>query len=663
MNIIANFLKSFSPPPSPAGFHPQDGSESFANAPAGKEKGFESVLSGLARNSDTTDNGTSITPQPRAAIRGAKGDDSRGGQAQDGGGDANPDPNANPIVVKNALTALQGANAAASDSDSVANANGSALSLSLLSSALLDGAASAGQGEDALFSVLDQQTRPNPNAASSPKQSIAPQAFSAQQTAGQPLATFNGSKMPNRAPTGFAQPATATTQSLSNRQLAASGADPPAPNGAKPRIPIVPGNNPSAGSDPSSASANGKAASSLVGKTQGQFDRSSVQATSDADPSATASNNQPQSVIVPDSAAIAASAGVATGAVIAANFQTNIPTPPSSASNGQNGARTGWTERAGSSAKQQKAVDQSTAIGDGGGSSEAADPMTQVILVTQSGPLGFDMGAGGQQQPSSGTTQTAPLPQSPSPQPQIFSPIFTAGSTNESVAPLGVDAASDIKVTVLSTETHFAPPQRLSPVQQIVGAVSVALPPSVNLGAGVVVDSTDLAQSAGSTNTAASLAGSLDTTGQAPEPVKVLNLQLEPPSLGSVTISLNLSSEGLSVQMAASQASTVSLIERDKNSLSDQLRDSGYSIAGVAVTLGPHQGAAIANDGSTAQGQAGQNLSQNNGQAMSSDGGSSNANGNGQNGGNRSLSDPTGGTPDSFTGAVGGGASSGDLYI
>ena len=117
------------------------------------------------------------------------------------------------------------------------------------------------------------------------------------------------------------------------------------------------------------------------------------------------------------------------------------------------------------------------------------------------------------------------------------------------------------------------------------------------------------------------------------------------------------------MQMAASQASTVSLIERDKNSLSDQLRDSGYSIAGVAVTLGAHQGAAIANDGSAAQGQAGQNLSQNNGQAMSSDGGSSNANGNGQNGGNRSLSDPTGGTPDSFTGAVGGGASSGDLYI
>ena len=171
------------------------------------------------------------------------------------------------------------------------------------------------------------------------------------------------------------------------------------------------------------------------------------------------------------------------------------------------------------------------------------------------------------------------------------------------------------------------------------------------------------APSAGSASAAGSLSANLDTSAQAAGPVKVLNLQLEPPSLGSVTISLNLSSGGLSVQMAASQASTVSLIERDKNSLSDQLRDLGYSIAGVAVTLGAHQGAAIANDGSAAQGQAGQNLSQNNGQAMSSDGGSSNANGNGQNGGNRSLSDPTGGTPDSFTGAVGGGASSGDLYI
>ena len=70
MNIIASFLKNFSPLPSPTSFHPQDGSESSANAPAGKEKGFESVLSGLAQNSaDGQANGTSVTPQPRPAIR------------------------------------------------------------------------------------------------------------------------------------------------------------------------------------------------------------------------------------------------------------------------------------------------------------------------------------------------------------------------------------------------------------------------------------------------------------------------------------------------------------------------------------------------------------------------------------------------------------------
>ncbi|MGA3303691.1 MAG: flagellar hook-length control protein FliK [Methylovirgula sp.] len=661
MNIIASLLKNFSPLPASTSFHPQDGSESSANAPAGKEKGFENILSGLAQNSETAGDGTSVTPQPRPAIRGAKGDDGSAGQAQDGGSDANPDPNAkaDPIIVKNALTALQGANGAASDGNSAPSANGNASPLSLLSSALPGGAESAAQGEDTLFAGLDNQTQRNPDAGFSPKPNVA--AFSAQQKApasSQPLGPLIGSRTPNGAPTGLAQSA-ATTQSVSNRQLAASGANdlPPVPasNGGKQRIALVPGNVPNTGSySPVAATIGNGAASSFVGKTQGQSDRPSAQTTRDANQPASVSNDQPQSVIAPDAAAMAANAGVAAGVVIAADLQTNAPIAPSSASNGQDGVRAGWTDRAGASAKQQKAVDQSAMVGDSGGSTEAVDPMAQVILVSQAAPASFDSGTGGHQEGPSGA---AP----PLPQPQISNPVFAA--PNDSLAPLGGDTASDIKVTVLSSETHFAPPQRPSPVQQIVNAVSVALPPSPSLVAGAAVDSTDLSPATGSASAAGAVSANLDASGQSPGPVKVLNLQLEPPSLGSVTISLNLSSGGLSVQMAASQASTVSLIERDKNSLSDQLRDSGYSIAGVAVTLGPHQGAALANDGSATQGQAGQNFSQNSGQAMSSDGGSSNANGNGQNGGNRPLSDPTGGTPDSFTGAVGGGASSGDLYI
>jgi chemotaxis protein MotD len=223
------------------------------------------------------------------------------------------------------------------------------------------------------------------------------------------------------------------------------------------------------------------------------------------------------------------------------------------------------------------------------------------------------------------------------------------------------DPSASIKLTVLSTTTHFAPPAQLSPVHQIATAIEGAVP-----GLSLVSSGTFAASSAAGddgTSTGGLPNGGSDPTNVAlPGPAKVLNLQLEPSDLGTVTISLNLSNGALDVQLAASQPATANLIERDKNALGDQLRDSGYSVASVGVSLDP-SGSNVANDGSATQGQANQAFSQNNGQDTSQ-GGTFNGNGStGQDGPDRSLPDSLAPMPDSLAGGGTGGPVSGELYI
>ena len=442
MNIIASLLKNFSPLPSPTSFHPQDGSESSAKAPPGKEKGFESVLSGLAQNSLTQNSeaasqGTTVAPQSRAAIRMAKGENGSAGQTQDGGSDANPDPNsnANPIIVKRPPTALQGANGAApaSDADSAPNANGNASPLSLLSSALLGGAASAGQGSPSPNegaadngTSLPLSIRRRERTATCPPPAhrrywrcCRSDTFSARAAAERPLDSGLAllATLPDR--TATTQCAGALPESCrrplrmaTNPQIALC-----ARQQSERRVPIHRRLRPQTPMRLHRLSSIRRKGSRIVRALRQRNKATPIKSS--------ASNNQPQSVPAPDVAAMAANAGVAAGVALAANLQTNAPTPPSSAANGQNGARAGSTERAGSSAKQQKPVDQSATVGEIGGSDGAVDPTAQAILVSQSAPVGFDMGTttGGQPNDMPGAAQSQPLPQ-----PQISNPVFTAAA-------------------------------------------------------------------------------------------------------------------------------------------------------------------------------------------------------------------------------------------
>jgi chemotaxis protein MotD len=158
-----------------------------------------------------------------------------------------------------------------------------------------------------------------------------------------------------------------------------------------------------------------------------------------------------------------------------------------------------------------------------------------------------------------------------------------------------VDSTSDepapIKVDVVAQATHFAPMVSLSPVQQIVDATSSVLTSPMQTSQ----DST-----ASSSVAASASLNSLLATAQPSAPsIKTLDLQLEPPTLGTVSIKLNLSADGLAVEVQANQSTTVDLLQKDKQSLTQGLSGAGYTVSGVDISLAPanHAAAGFADQG------------------------------------------------------------------
>lgn len=235
------------------------------------------------------------------------------------------------------------------------------------------------------------------------------------------------------------------------------------------------------------------------------------------------------------------------------------------------------------------------------------------------------------------------------------------------ISPDSFAGSVEMTVTTISSATHFAPVARLSPAQQIADAVIGAVPDlSQGLAGSTASSLTDATEPEGSAFPAVSFdpAASADSG-----PVKTLNLELEPASLGTVTITLNLSAGGLDVRLAASQSSTMNLINKDKDSLSDQLRQSGYSLAGVAVTLSGQDESSVANNGSATQDPGGQAASQGGGGQAMSYGGSSNGNGTSQNNGRNEsgraapAQAPLGVAPNSEMAIASRRVAGGDLYL
>ncbi|MGB8279245.1 MAG: flagellar hook-length control protein FliK [Methylovirgula sp.] len=670
MNSIAGFLPSLPTRPPSDSYAARSDSETLANSQKGETDGFDAVLSGLSPNSSSDEAATGTAAPVRSSIARMTGEDASA-----------------PLVTSEAPSAAAVSDSAAMARSLVAigDAAGSVPANAQVSANAAPSAAATpsslnGQGEALPAVSLDAM----PPGASVAQRGGAAAAALAASRFGSTLAANKAAASSRQSGSVATTPTDASVTGIQTSGKARAPASAPLPSNSAQTPPAgaSSGDNP-AQSNLASASrvesvpAAGDASSANIAaiSTAGSASGSAASAFAKAD-AAAASGTAANADAAPTADAAAA---------IAASLQTAMPVIQGV---GTSASKTSRADAAGRSAsasasratgstsadamRHAEGADTATA------SAGIADPTAQAAFVATVAPNSAPEGL-----PAS--PDSTPIPGSSQLQVQVQTQAVANGaaasgtphgygdsaaaSSIAAVERSGAGDSAKMKVTALSSATYFAPVARLSPVQQIADAMIGALPgPSQTLsgsaasGSSMAADATGLASSAASPDPTAAL------TQSALGPVKTLNLQLEPESLGTVTITLNLSAGGLDVQMAASQSSTMSLIEKDKDALSAQLRQSGYSVAGVAVTLGSHDGSNVANNGSATQGQGGQALSQGGREAMSY-GGSSNGNGsaqnNAQNGseGAAARQDSLGGTADTMASVASGGAVSGDLYI
>jgi chemotaxis protein MotD len=94
------------------------------------------------------------------------------------------------------------------------------------------------------------------------------------------------------------------------------------------------------------------------------------------------------------------------------------------------------------------------------------------------------------------------------------------------------------------------------------------------------------ARSLTSPSTAASAASAATTTGASPaaaQPVKELEIQLDPADLGAVSVKMRLSDGKLSVVMEVSKPSTLKAVESDRDAIADRLGSTAQSLESLVI--------------------------------------------------------------------------------
>jgi len=119
--------------------------------------------------------------------------------------------------------------------------------------------------------------------------------------------------------------------------------------------------------------------------------------------------------------------------------------------------------------------------------------------------------------------------------------------------------APPVKVAVREQETHFEPVQQLTLLQKIVDRISP-----------------DLASAPQPASNAAEVA--LPDIHQATNtPVRMLTLQLDPPSMGTVTVRMRLAGDAVEVRLSADRQETTQLLRQERGALMDAMRSAGYT--------------------------------------------------------------------------------------
>lgn len=133
-----------------------------------------------------------------------------------------------------------------------------------------------------------------------------------------------------------------------------------------------------------------------------------------------------------------------------------------------------------------------------------------------------------------------------------------------------------------------------------IGAMSFNQPPSVQIDqlADVIASAASGMDSQADNTTAAADAakpGSAAHTG----PVKELDVQLNPASLGSLSIQMRLSNGSLNVTIKAENSDTLKLIENERSTISDKLKSMEFSVESLTVKASD----AVASSGASADAQ------------------------------------------------------------
>ncbi|WP_321503980.1 flagellar hook-length control protein FliK [Breoghania sp.] len=148
--------------------------------------------------------------------------------------------------------------------------------------------------------------------------------------------------------------------------------------------------------------------------------------------------------------------------------------------------------------------------------------------------------------------------------PEAVSP--GAGSRTERGA-VGKHAGDSIEV--VRQETHFAPSQRIPPIQQVGQALSEAL-------------------ANGQASQGGRAAPPFGDTGQlfaqpSGSAVKILEIRLQPQELGTVRVTMRIVEDRLQVDVRSANPQTVELLQKDKHMLDRLLHASGYKADSVTV--------------------------------------------------------------------------------
>ena len=169
-------------------------------------------------------------------------------------------------------------------------------------------------------------------------------------------------------------------------------------------------------------------------------------------------------------------------------------------------------------------------------------------------------------------------------------------------------AADRTPVSVVAQATFFPTVSRLSVAQQLADPII------------------DAARAASDVQVAASTT----TIAPANAPIRTLDVTLSPGNLGSVTISMKLIDGSLHLGVAAQDAGTAQLIERDKGALAGALHASGYAVADLNIVHAAGAGAQTQSDGSHAGASQDQRNASGGHAASSEQGGSNDGGGNDQ---------------------------------